>query len=423
VVRFAPRFPAAWPHASIRTPDFSLGFERDGLRDCYTVTLVRKCAMELTLPVRASAVPGVLANGQPAIWKTEAGFGQTILHLRMPPGHVAEVVVIRGDDLPVHAPVEVVSETGQRCRLAAGRGVFLRLADPQGALADSTIHGSTADVTLSDNAGHHLLIGEILSGSLPRHLLFKLNIKDPAASALKAESAVEIPVDGNWRTLDLDGCFNADVRGIYQQEYLSPRPATCSLRIGTDGYSPWTFYHWRFKPTAIDLTYVPAQLNERRELIAHGVPFSWGGRDANIAFTSLWDNWPEQVTVPVGERADAIWLLVCGSSNPMQCGIANGTFEFRYEDGSMESLDLIPPVNYWSLCRLGNRDYTHPRDGFCLPDVLPCTVLLGNNCRAMLLPFRLKPDSRLDSVTLRALSQEVVIGLMGMTLMWNRRGD
>jgi hypothetical protein len=44
-------------------------------------------------------------------------------------------------------------------------------------------------------------------------------------------------------------------------------------------------------------------------------------------------------------------------------------------------------------------------------------VQLGNNCRANLLGWRLRPGVALESVTLETLSQQVVIGLMGVTVM------
>jgi hypothetical protein len=44
-------------------------------------------------------------------------------------------------------------------------------------------------------------------------------------------------------------------------------------------------------------------------------------------------------------------------------------------------------------------------------------VQLGINCRAMVLNRKLRPGVKLESVTLETLSQEVVIGLMGVSLM------
>ncbi len=42
---------------------------------------------------------------------------------------------------------------------------------------------------------------------------------------------------------------------------------------------------------------------------------------------------------------------------------------------------------------------------------------LGQNCRSVVAGWALRPDVPLATVTLEALSQEVVIGLMGVTLL------
>jgi len=80
-------------------------------------------------------------------------------------------------------------------------------------------------------------------------------------------------------------------------------------------------------------------------------------------------------------------------------------------------VDIVPPMNFWTLCPLGARDYNYRRDAFALPATPPSTVQLGGNCRAVLLNARLRPGAELTQVTLEALSQEVVIGLMGVTVM------
>jgi hypothetical protein len=92
-----------------------------------------------------------------------------------------------------------------------------------------------------------------------------------------------------------------------------------------------------------------------------------------------------------------------------------------------ESLELVPPVNYWNLCPIrvnmlapgqeNRTDYTDRTDAFCLPAVPPATVQLGDNCRAMLLDWPLRPGVVLERVTLETLSAEVVVGLMGVTVM------
>jgi hypothetical protein len=139
--------------------------------------------------------------------------------------------------------------------------------------------------------------------------------------------------------------------------------------------------------------------------------------ERNIAFASLWDNWPRLISVPVNAAAESVWLLVCGSTNPMQGRIANAALRFRYSDGQEEKLELVPPFNFWTLCPFGGVDYDYARDAFCLPKTPPPQVQLGKNCRAMVYSWKLRAGVALKEVALEALSQDVVIGLMGVSLV------
>jgi hypothetical protein len=90
-----------------------------------------------------------------------------------------------------------------------------------------------------------------------------------------------------------------------------------------------------------------------------------------------------------------------------------------------ETLDLVPPYNYWNLspikgiqarAQFGASYYTEASESFTVPKPWPMSVELGANCRAMILNRKLRPGVTLESVTLEALSQESVIGLMGLTI-------
>lgn len=127
------------------------------------------------------------------------------------------------------------------------------------------------------------------------------------------------------------------------------------------------------------------QLNDGHGCILtfQNVPFRRFAADRNIAFTPLWDNWPRSVTLPVNQAAEFAWLMLCGSTFPMQARLASAEVCFRYADGHEEKLELVPPLNFWSLCPWGGEDYTYELDTFCLPKRLPPAVQLGRNCRAM----------------------------------------
>ncbi len=61
--------------------------------------------------------------------------------------------------------------------------------------------------------------------------------------------------------------------------------------------------------------------------------------------------------------------------------------------------------------------YTEDTEAFTVPKPWPKTVELGANCRAMVLNRKLRSRVTLESITLEALSQESVIGLMGVSIM------
>ena len=85
-------------------------------------------------------------------------------------------------------------------------------------------------------------------------------------------------------------------------------------------------------------------------------------------------------------------------------------------DGAVEKLELMPPDNFWMMCPWGGEDYSYAHDAFALPAQPPLQVQLGANCRAIVLSWMLRPDAVLQDVTLETLSQDVVIGLMGLSL-------
>ncbi len=427
-VIFRPGFPRAWDHASIRTPDYSLTFNRDKGVDRYECAVRKPARLYLELPIYAGCVEEVTVNDNKTEWETVPGIGRSLVRLALDPTMRAVVNIRWSEALATDASIQVQGNVGDTIRLAVGSEPIIEFLDPQEALTDTKLEQGAIVAKLNANPGHHLVLVLVESGKTRQWRQFKIHISDPVGEAAKASQTVTtIPAGATWECINLTDRLNGDIRTIYKQQYLSPRPDTCSVRIGSDGYSPWTFYYWKLKPLVIDLSNVRSMLTPAthngiggqggRLLTPQGVPFLWPAGDRNIAFTSQWDNWPRFVIVPVGKKAAAAWFLICGSTNAMQTRIANARLILTYADGVEDVLDLVPPENFWTLCPIGGTDYDYERDGFCLPKTPPPMVQLGNNCRAMMLSRRLRPDVTLKSVTLETLSQEVVIGLMGVTLM------
>ena len=431
VVRIAPQFPADWDHARVQSPDVHLRFARRGTEMSLEVELTEPARLEISLPITARGVAAVSVNGRPARWTARPGFGRTVVQIKLPVTQRAVISVTTTESLPARGGVEISGRTGERIILRSAVGPVVSFSDPQGVLAGAKLHRGSVTGRLTANAGAHTVFARVKCGALPQWERFHLQVSDPGVERVSAAQRLDhVPARADWQCVDLAPALNGDIRTIYQQKYLSPRPATVSARIGVDGYTPWTFLYWNSFPPVIRLDGVPALLRGAgggQLRTPQGVPFTWPGEARNVAFTSQWDNWPESVTVPVGCAGDAVWFLVCGSTNPMQGRIANAVLRMRYASGAVESLELVPPVNYWNLSPIkpvvtapgqeSRFDYTAPTDAFCVPKVWPQTVQLGENCRAMLLGWRLRRGEVLRSVTLQTLSAEVVVGLMGLSVM------
>lgn len=419
-VGFKPEFPSNWEHASIKTPDFSLSFKSDGVRSIYKLSVSRLATMECKFPVTATKVNEVLVNGKRAKFNIIPGFGQNYISIIIDKCNKAEVVINYRKQTDKDVSVNMEANASEKIRLVLPLSKIREFKDPQGLLENAAIVDGSIEATCARVDGHFLILALAGDEGLENWKIFKIKVTDRGKQHdILSKRIDKIPADARWETIDMKKIFNGDIRNIFKQDYLNPRPNTVSARIGSDGYAAWTFAYWNYFPPEITLENVYKMKNPEEQLqTPTGVPFAWNQDTLkNIAFTSLWENWPNSVTVPVNRKGSAIWFLICGSTNPMQTKIANAQLIIRYADNSIEQVELVPPVNFWALSKWGVSDYDYKRDRFCLPEEPPTQVQLGANCRAILIDHKTKKDVEIMSVRLECLSQEVVIGLMGVTLM------
>jgi hypothetical protein len=411
VVKIAPEFPQAWDHKSIKTPDFSLAFERKGNEQDYSITLAKTGNAQICLPVSTTDVQSVSVDGLPAKFTIEPGFGRSIVRISIPNLTASRIQVICLDSLPIQGAIQLTANVGQQVSLPAR---IVDWHDPQGVLTNAKIEDRKLSGTVAAEEGDHMLFALQQVGKIRQWQRIKIHITDSAGDAARVDKLVaNVPKDAHWSSIDMQSIMNGDIRAIYQQKYLSPRPNTVSLRLATDGYSTWQMIlSPRNHPPEIGMENMHGRIITDR-----GIPFTIPAGTKNIAFTSQWDNWPRQVELPVNRQGDAIFFLLCGTTNPMEVRIANAELQLEYANGVVEKLPIVPPFNFWTLCPLDGLDYNYQRDGFCLPKVPPATVQLGRNCRAIVLNWRLRPGVALKSVQLEVQSQQVVIGLMGVTIM------
>jgi hypothetical protein len=164
-----------------------------------------------------------------------------------------------------------------------------------------------------------------------------------------------------------------------------------------------------------------------------GISFATPGEPGakNIIFTSQWDNYPREVSVPLAGKSSHVFLLMAGSTGALQSRFDNGEVIAAYADGSTAKLTLRNPENWWPIDQdYFMDDYAFRRDGPIPPRVdlrtgkiriLDVESFKGKGGKipggaATVLDLPLDPARQLKSLTVRALANEVVIGLMSVTL-------
>jgi hypothetical protein len=225
--------------------------------------------------------------------------------------------------------------------------------------------------------------------------------------------------------VDMSKSFNDRVTQIFRNDYVSPRPQTCSLQIPLHGTADWTGPAKVFNVDDRGLR--QAATKTGKITLPQGMSFlTPSAPDAkNIAFTSQWDNYPRTITVGLEGRAGHIWFLLAGSTTPMQSRLENGELTVKYTDGTTAHLALNNPTNWWPI----EQDYRIDDYAFRRPEPIPLRVELGTGTvytpeksgtprggAATVLDLPLDRDKSLQSVTLHTEAYEIVMGLMAVTL-------
>ena len=354
-----PGFPADWNEASVRTPYLSYSFRREGRKDIYEIE--QHFREPLTILVRVSAGGGAFLE-------------------------------VQGND------------SGKQT-LVVDRS---KLPKP---LKHKKVRSPKVDVR-------------------SRRYLKAMGLGDISPRAMRKAVMV-----------DLSPYFNAHADDIFRNRYLSPRPPFTTLELPEQGVGNWC--------TPLEMPEIEddgfrAILRDGVFDTGLGVRFRSPAAGPNILYTSLWDNYPDSLTVPLEGRARNAYLLLCGSTQNMQSRIENGRVTVTYTDGTSDVLPLENPVNW---CPVEQDCYTDDHAFWTAPK-RPYRVLFsdGRTSRtvaagflratengnlfdavketdriipggaAQILKMPLRRGKQLRSLTVRTLSNDVVIGLMAITL-------
>jgi len=231
--------------------------------------------------------------------------------------------------------------------------------------------------------------------------------------------------------VDLNSYFNASVVDIFKNQYLSPRPQTPTLQLPIQGIGNWCY---PLVAANIDDSGFRKSLVKDTFISPLGITYQSSSTGKNILYTSKWDNYPDSLSIPLNGKSNHAYFVLAGSTNPMQSRLVNGALKVNYQDGTEDILELKNPENWWPI----EQDYY--TDGFAFTTDAPKPYRLylksGNITKdfknftsikgftsyavdggaATLLDMPLNPNKELKNIQLITYANDVVIGLMSITL-------
>jgi len=241
----------------------------------------------------------------------------------------------------------------------------------------------------------------------------------------------------NYQMVDIHENFNDKVSDIFEYgKYLTPRWEYTTLQISSQGMGEWCHPNILSKIDDSGLRSIAAK-NGNTFTMPQGIPFATPSEsdDNNIVFTTLWDNYPTKVIMPLNGKAFKAYFLVAGSTYHMQAHVLNGQIRVKYKDGTEDVLNLILPDNLIPLdqdifidgyayytsqprpwrVRLQTGDVSKYHAGELGKQISNNPIYIEGGMATML-DLPLNPEKELNSLELETIANEVVIGIMGVTL-------
>lgn len=241
--------------------------------------------------------------------------------------------------------------------------------------------------------------------------------------------------------IDLAPYYNSNVDSIYRASYLEPRSPYTTLQIPLHGIGNWCHPDLQ---ADIEDDGLRGIISDGMYDTRLGLRFNVPAQGYNVAYTSLWENYPDRLEIPIqpSSHYSRAYLMLAGSTNNMQSRIDNGLVIALYDDNTADTLHLVNPLNWPSI----EQDYLFDDAAFRGIPILPYRFRLadgtiyrqpsfsefGNGQRGndlgeshtkdipcgagVILNMPLSPDKCLASIMILPLSNDILIGIMGMTL-------
>ena len=434
-VKLTPCLPDELNDTAIRSAVLDYRYRCEGGAVSLSYTMHKKGnRLEVTLYLPVAEIRSAELDGAEIACSAEPGFCGTLAHVTVENADAGEICV-RFNRLP-STPAE------ERRRLRAGESFVLDYPgetviaayDPQGITRNLRFSGSRAEGSLDGESGSGVFFLTMRAGSAEyiRPVRVWIDPAVPAEDRRFRGFREEFAAPYEWKMIDIDTLFNASspagaMKAAHDTAYAPP-PEYSQVNYGyyrqhLSGYNETnplcvtSDERWR---SLVDENGV-AETGE-------GIPFrSRKQGDYMAAVTMSGAAYPSSVTADVNEAGRAAYLLITGITFPMQSGVENLRVTFEYADGVRQEYPLYNPADIGDMWfTLWNRFHDTPNAGFenmgghhgaMSSAGLDLTQPIPTDTEAHILRFRLRGGETLKRVGLKAVANDVIFALMGITVL------
>lgn len=429
-----PGLPAMWNNASVQTPDIHFDFVRTGDKEVYTIrqNTYKHLALQLIIPAFKDNIATVLVNGKPVKWIAVPNLvGKPAIEIRFPAQDNYIITVIWKGNKPAQLFYRKASYNFESFSASSKLLSGFELYDPQKVLANVSIGKSFLSGRLDQQEGHKTFFIRTKQGAFAWWQPIDIYI----IKQYPVADTKSISRQTDFEKIDLTSSFNDTVTNIFRRKYLSPRPVSPTLQLPVQGIGNWAYHSVQVNISDSGLRTAAGIRNEF--ITSTGIPFQTPGDTGsrNIVFTSMWDNYPDSVIIPLTGNSSHAYFLMAGSTNPMQSRMINGKIIVNYMDGSSSALELKNPENWWPI----EQDYY--TDGYAFTTDAPGPIRIAlktgkeiskdykyssirgfsnfgiDGGAATVLDIPLDAQKPLKNLIVRTMANDVVIGLMAATLV------
>ena len=407
-----PSFPLAWDHAAIRCPavEYQYKWENGEGVETMAIRTPRDLMPTIRLRARRAAIDTVTVNGEPARYEIEPGIGMAWLVIQAPLGRETQVRVGYGDEaLPEVAATPKQGVVGETYTVRVDRGRIESVRQSRSTVDEVTIagDGKSCSFTLPSEAGVATWFVRVEHGDVGLAVPVEVDVRPAHAAKEKAPAADTVELQP--KPIDLSEVVNQHLAALHKNKY-TPRiePFYWARRDGmrtvqANGRIWWEARKYGLRPDTSRLKAAKGTF-----VVDERIPFTIPVEGDNAVFTSMYDNFPDRIDVPVNERGRKVAVLGVASISLMQSRMDNGRLRVHLDDGTHRDVVLRDPetVDDW----LGS--------GYGKPYVLGGhPVSLGKNTHGHLYEIDLGGDRMVKSVELETFTNETMIGLLGITVL------